>query len=102
MFLVKTKSKETVIEHKCASAAGAISILGKQWQAMTDVQKKPYVDMSIADGERHKAQVAEMVSKGYFMMNDGTKSTEHTAKVKLAKRTRKEVVADESENPRKK
>ena len=34
--------------------APALKILGEIWKAMTDTEKKPYLDLSKRDGERYE------------------------------------------------
>jgi len=58
----------------------------EKWGASTPQQKKKYVAMAEKDQARHDKQVEEMKSKGYFTMEDGTKSTDSEPK---SKRSRK-------------
>jgi hypothetical protein len=69
-------------EHSCASAASSIKILGQLWQEMTDAQKKPYADLRDKDLLRFQKQTKEFSAKGYFTLEDGSKSTDQLPKVK--------------------
>ena len=43
---------------------------------MTDAQRQPYNGMNAADKTRQQKQEAELEKKGYFLLEDGTKSTD--------------------------
>ena len=43
---------------------------------MTDAQRQPYNDLSAADKIRKLKQDADLQRKGYFLLEDGTKSTD--------------------------
>jgi hypothetical protein len=43
---------------------------------MTDAQRQPYNDKSAADKIRKLNQDADLQRKGYFLLEDGTKSTD--------------------------
>ena len=51
-------------------------LVSQKWGAMTDAQKKPYEDKNAADKKRHEQQLEELNKKGYFMLDDGRKSTD--------------------------
>lgn len=53
MFYVSAESAKLVKEKGLSSAAGAIKILGANWQKMSDLDKKPYTDAREADIIRH-------------------------------------------------
>ena len=68
-------------------AAGEVSkIIAKEWNSMTPEAKKKYEDMRDEDKERHEVQMEEMKLKGFFIMDDGSKSSDHQKKVKNIKR----------------
>lgn len=56
--------------------AAVVALIGKEWREMTDEQKQPYILQSEKDKIRHQNQMAEFVSKGYFTLEDGSKSTD--------------------------
>lgn len=43
---------------------------------MTEDQKKPYLEKSKQDEERYKRQLTELDQNGFFMTEDGIKSTD--------------------------
>ena len=47
-----------------------------KWGSMTDAQKQPYEDRSAADKKRQEKQLEELNKKGYFTLDDGSKSTD--------------------------
>lgn len=70
-------------EHKCGAASETAKILGEQWKAMSEEQRKPYVDMQTAEKARYDTQMKEMETKGYFTLPDGSKSSDHKKKVPI-------------------
>ena len=57
---------------------------------MTDDQKKPFVDLNEKDIKRYDKQLADLEKKGFFMTEDGVKSTDLPVDVK--KKWGKDVV----------
>ena len=49
---------------------------------MTDDQKKPFVDLNEKDIKRYDKQLADLEKKGFFMTEDGMKSTDLPVDVK--------------------
>lgn len=74
---------------------------GELWAKMTDKEKAPYEKASAEDEKRYQKQLEELNKKGYFMMEDGTKSSEHKAKKKRSKKDSKAMTDDEDEKPKK-
>jgi len=64
-------------------------IIAKEWNSMTPEAKKKYEDLRDEDKERHEVQMEEMRLKGYFIMDDGSKSSDHVKKVKKFKKWKK-------------
>ena len=54
----------------------AFKKVGELWGKMTDEDKKPYKELEEKDRERREGQLAMQKEKGYFLMKDGTKSSE--------------------------
>ena len=52
---------------------------------MSDKEKAPYEKLATEDKQRADAQTAAMASKGYFLLDDGSKSTD-PANAGLAKK----------------
>ena len=72
-----------------------MSQAAKTWSEMTDKQKQPYVKLSEGDKVRHDKQVEEKKQKGFFFLEDKTKSTD-PANAKLFKK-RKSVDSESDE-----
>lgn len=54
----------------------ASKIAGERWNALREEQKAPYTAKNEADKKRYQQQLQELEKKGYFIMSDGSKSTE--------------------------
>ena len=51
-------------------------LVSEKWGAMTEAQKQPFDKKNEADKKRHEQQLEELNKKGYFMLEDGSKSTD--------------------------
>ena len=64
----------------------AFTTSGKKWSEMTEEDKQPYVDKENEAKAFVKKQKQELAKKGYYTLEDGTKSTDevnaHLLKVK--------------------
>lgn len=49
----------------------------KIWTAMSEAQKQLYIDYAAKDRVRYINQMEDLLTKGYFIMPDGSKSSEH-------------------------
>lgn len=49
---------------------------GKKWKTLDDKARAPYLKKAEQDKERHAKQLAELEKKGYFKLEDGSKSTD--------------------------
>ena len=67
----------------------AMSKCGEQWAKASDKEKAPFVKQHEDDIKRYDKQVKELETKGFFMMADGTKSSDHELKKKKVKRSGK-------------
>ena len=65
-----------------------MSQAAKTWTEMTDKQKQPYNKLSEDDRVRHDKQVEEKKKKGYFLLEDNSKSTD-PGNAKLFKKRKK-------------
>ena len=54
----------------------AYELSKEAWQAAKDKVKEPYHKMADKDKQRYDKQVAELKRKGYYTLEDGTKSTD--------------------------
>jgi hypothetical protein len=74
---------------------------GKKWNELDEKQRKKYVAMNEEDKQRQAKQLADLKSKGYFVLDDGSKSTDEKnvpkASTRGAKKTDKSLLAKEDE-----
>ena len=69
---------------------------GKKWGLMTDEEKKPFAKKSDDDKVRHDKQVAEREKKGFFTLEDKSKSTDpDNAKLFKKRKSHAESESDE-------
>jgi len=68
------------------------------WGSASPADKKPFEAMHVKDQARFEKQKKELEEKGYFIMIDGTKSTDHMSGKKKSRRspTKDKVKKDES------
>ncbi|TNV78261.1 hypothetical protein FGO68_gene7208 [Halteria grandinella] len=71
---------------------------GVEWNALTEEQKAPFLAKNKEDEKRYLAQQQEVKDKGYFIMKDGTKSTDHTLQSSTRKRKSAGVVVNSPAN----
>ena len=62
---------------------------GALWNALTEEEKKKYDEMHNKDEIRYRKQMDDLDKLGYFVTEDGSKSSEHRANLK--KRANKEL-----------
>jgi len=63
-----------------------------QWSELKSDQKKVYEEGSIHDKKRYETQLNDLLTKGYFIMEDGSKSTDHQAKKRIKRVVPKALV----------
>lgn len=82
----KIKADEGVDHRTAMKRAGEI------WAKMSDAEKKRYNELNERDQKRYEAQKKEIADKGYFIMEDGSKNTDHVVqgKKKAPKSEKKE------------
>jgi len=51
-------------------------LVSEKWAAMSDAEKQPYENKNAADKKRHEKQLDLLNQKGYFTLEDGSKSTD--------------------------
>ena len=61
-------------------------IFSETWNSMTVQQKSKYHKMTAVDAERYKDQIDQIRKNGYFMTEDGIKSTDLPEKKKKNKK----------------
>lgn len=72
-------------KEKNYSVVEAMKGAGAAWNSLDEAGKKQYVEMAAKDALRFKRQIEEVKEKGFFVLDDGTKSCDHMVKVKKDK-----------------
>ena len=72
-------------KEKNYSVVEAMKGAGVAWNALDEAGKKQYVEMAAKDALRFKRQIEEVKEKGFFVLDDGSKSCDHMVKVKKDK-----------------
>jgi len=71
----------------------AFTLASQKWSSMPDAEKQPYVDRGEAAKQLVERQKVELAKKGYYTLEDGSKSTDeknaHLLKVKKPKSVRR-------------
>lgn len=75
---------------------------GQLWNELEADKKKIYVDKHAKDTERYKQQLTELDKNGFFIMNDGTKSSDHKSNLKKKRGAKKGEKEQKAEKPAKK
>ena len=77
--------------------------VSKKWKDVDEKTKNHYEELAKADGDRKAKQEKELKDKGYFTMEDGTKSNtkENIKKFSPKTKTNKTVVEEEEKPQRK-
>ena len=57
---------------------------GELWHLMTDEEKQPYNDLADKSKQKYETQFEQLMENGYFIMDDGTKSTDSELKFKIS------------------
>ena len=55
----------------------AMKKCGQMWNELSAEGRQPYLDMHEKDALRYKEQMTSLDTNGYFIMKDGTKSSDH-------------------------
>lgn len=77
-YFQKNKNAETKI-----SVTDMSKKIGAEWGTMTSKQKLKYENLSKKDETRYNNQIKELKDNGFFIMEDGSKSSEHQKKIKV-------------------
>lgn len=85
-------------ENPAATMLDVSSKISELWSNMDDKQRRPFVAMSEKDRERYDAQIKELLTKGYFVNEQGVKSSDLKKKVKRSKKAEKteDAAADDA------
>ena len=67
-------------------ASETVKVISQQWNSLTPDQKEKYEALSQKDRGRYDDQISQLKKNGYFITEDGTKSTDLQQKAKRAKK----------------
>ena len=68
----------------------AIPKIALMWKSLPEKKIKVYEKKNQLESTMYEKQLADLMDKGFFLMDDGTKSSEHTAKsIKKASKSEK-------------
>lgn len=79
-FVKKAREKDTNLK-----TADAFKQAGAHWATMDEKAKKPYNDAHDEEVKLYEKRITEREKKGYFLFDDGTKSTDPKNKDRVAK-----------------
>lgn len=82
-----------------------MSLAGDKWNNLSEEEKMPYEKLAQKDKTRYETQMAEWKKKGYYIMEDGTKSNKDVPKNKKKSKANAESDeenSEEDEKPKKK
>ena len=87
-----TENVNSLKEKEGCTHPEAMKKCGELWNKLTPEEKKKYEEKHDNDVVRYKQQIEDLDKKGFFIMDDGSKSSDHQAKLK--KRSKKGDAAD--------
>ncbi len=90
-FVKKAREQDPELKN-----SDAFKLAGQKWKEMSDVEKAVFEKMADADKVRHEKQVAEREKKGFFLLEDKSKSTD-PQNAKLFKPKKAKQAIDEEE-----
>lgn len=90
-YMAFLKEYHEVNKEACQGVAVGITAkkISEAWAAITDAKKKKFEDLAAKDGERYDDQINQLKKNGFFMTEDGTKSSDLTPKAPKVKRAKK-------------
>ena len=86
-------------EEKGCTHPEAMKFCGDNWVRLDDEGKKKYHELHDKDVIRYEKQVKDLDRNGFFMMDDGSKSSDHKAVIKKKK---KDKIAEKAAKAEKK
>ena len=97
MYFNIEKGAEIRVEHPDWKMGEVSGEVGKLWEAISDADKKPYEALNAKSKTHHEKQVAELAKKGYFTLDDGSKSTDtkNVPKKRRSKASKAVAVSEE-------
>ena len=69
----------------------AFKIAAQTWSQLSEIEKAPYVEMYAADKLRYEKQLSERQEKGYFTMQDHSRSIDHPNEQRLFSKKKSSV-----------
>ena len=75
---------------------------GEIWNGLSAEEKKVYEDKNKKDTERYNQQLVNLDKFGYFIMDDGTKSSDHKSNLKKKRAKKSDKEDKKAEKPAKK
>ena len=67
--------------------ADAMKKCGETWKGMTEKQRKPWTAEAEKDKKRYEKEMEHLTKHGYFLMEDGSKSSDYIVSVPVKKST---------------
>ena len=84
-FFVKENYKDTVEKIGNKNVGAYSKIISDKWRELTDDQRQIYFKKTEDDIKRYNKQCEELITNGYFILEDGSKSSDQIKKVKKPK-----------------
>lgn len=85
-FFNGEKCKALRAENLEMSQKEALKVSGALWTNLNEEDRAKYEVMASNDKDRYQKELKDLITQGYFIMADGSKSSEHQAKVKKSKK----------------
>ena len=82
---------------KDSKQSALMALAGLKWNSMSEKEKEPYEAMKLKDQKRREKQQAEREKKGFFILEDGSKSTD-PANAKLFKEKKQKDAKNATES----
>ena len=82
MIYMLSAQKDIHQQNPNLKLAETSKLIGEQWRNLSDDEKEKYSQIVVKDKHRYEQQVQDLLTKGFFIMQDGSKSSEHQKKIK--------------------
>ena len=93
-FFNGEKVKALRAESAAMTQTEALKASGALWTSLSEEERQKYEVMASNDKDRYQKELKDLITQGYFIMADGSKSSDHQAK---AKKSKKNAVATQSQ-----
>jgi len=102
MYFTQDRTK-SIAEKEKIPWTEATKRAGEIWSKLSEKEKKPYEDKHAKDEIRYQKQMDDLMKKGFFLLDDGTKSSDQKAKQKKKRASKiKNDTESEDSKPNKK